>query len=151
MDLKNQKRLSASILKAGVSRVRFNPDRLQDISEALTKADIRSLIKDSAIFAAPKSNISSGRARKIASQKRKGRRKGSGSRKGSSGTRLPRKRLWVGRIRVQRMFIKNLKVKKLLDNNSYRQLYNMSKSGLFRSKRHIKLYIDEQKMVRKKR
>ena len=150
MDLKNQKRIAAKVLKSGRSRVYFDPERLSDISEALTKADIRSLVSDGAIRAKPVSSNSRGRARRIASQKRKGRRKGPGSRKGASGTRMPRKRLWVTRIRVQREFIKMLKEKKLLNPKSYRNLYNMAKSGLFRSKRHIKLYIDEQKLIEKK-
>lgn len=151
MDLKNQKRLAAELLKVGVSRVRMLPERLSDISEALTKADIRSLINDSAIYSAPSSSTSRGRIRKAASQRRKGRGKGPGSRKGKKGTRMPRKELWVARIRVQRDFIKMLKEKKLLDNKGHRQLYKMSKSGLFRSKRHIKLYIDEQKLIKKRK
>ncbi len=151
MDLKNQKRLAAQLLKIGKTRVRLDPARLEDIKEALTKADIRALINDEAIYVAPITGVSRGRARKVAAQKRKGRGKGSGSRKGKKGTRMPRKELWVKRIRVQRRFIKMLKGKKLLDNQGYRQLYKMSKSGLFRSKRHIKLYIDEQKMIRKRK
>ena len=39
-----QKRLAAQILKCGRNRVRFDPDRLEDIKEAITKTDIRSLI-----------------------------------------------------------------------------------------------------------
>ncbi len=151
MDLRNQKRLAAQLLDVGITRVRLDPARLDDIKEALTKADIRSLINDSAIYAAHMTGVSRGRARKTAIQKRKGRRKGPGSRKGKHGARVPRKQQWVRSIRVQRRFIKILKTRGLVSNKAYRKLYNMSKSGMFRSKRHIKLFIDEQKMIRKRR
>ena len=74
MNLKNQKRLSSRILKTGLSRVRFDPARLDDIKEALTKADIRSLVKDSAIYSSSQSSPSRYRIRKALAQKRKGRR-----------------------------------------------------------------------------
>ena len=91
MKLKNQKRISADLLKVGKTSVKFNPDRLSDIKEAITKLDLRGLIKDKAITAKKTGTVSKGRLRKRLIQKRKGRQKGLGRRKGKKTSRLSRK------------------------------------------------------------
>ncbi len=150
MDLKNQKRLAAQLLNVGINKVVFDNDKLDEIKEAITKADIRMLISNGIVWAKPKKGISRSRTRKRLAQKRKGRRQGSGSRKGKQTARLSRKSVWMNKIRVQRGFLRLLKDKRLLSNKTYRDLYKKAKSGLFRSKRHIKLYIEENKLFNKK-
>ena len=102
MELKLQKRLAAQILKCSPKKVRFDPERLQDIKETITKADIASLIKDKAIKKRDSKSTSKVRIRKRKQQKRKGRRKGFGSRKGRKTAKLSRKSSWINKIRVQR-------------------------------------------------
>ena len=70
MILKNQKRIAASVLKIGSKKVKFDPERLADIKEGITRADIRSLIIGKAIKAEHRRGISRSRARKIIIQKR---------------------------------------------------------------------------------
>ena len=149
MTLKNQKRISAQLLGAGVSRVWFDPNRLNEIKEAITKADIRALIRDLAIQAKPKTGISRFRARKRMLQKSKGRRKGAGSRKGKRSSRAPRKIGWIISIRAQRQLLRHLKEKKAITQATYRLMYKKTKSGLFRSIRHIKLYLEENNLLLK--
>jgi large subunit ribosomal protein L19e len=149
MKLKLQKRLAAELLKCSKKRISLDTARLDDIKEAITKADIRSLISEGTIKRKPAKNISRGRARKIATQKRKGRRKGLGKRKGKKTARLPKKEAWMDRIRTQRRFLKELKEKGIIPSLTYQQLYMKSKGGFFRSKRHIKLYIEEHDLVKK--
>ena len=149
MQLDNQKRLAAQVLKCSKKRVCFDQDRLEDIKEAITKADIRSLINDKTIKAKPVKGVSRARARKIAVQKRKGRRKGLGSRKGKKTARLPKKVAWMNKIRIQRNFIKEIRSKKIIAKSNYQTLYLKAKGGFFRSKRHIKLYIEEHNLVQK--
>ena len=149
MQLKIQKRLAAQILKCGQRRVLFDTDRLEDIKEAITKVDLSSLINDGAIKEKPMKKVSRGRARKTAEQKRKGRRKGAGSRKGKKTARLPKKLSWIHTIRIQRSFLNELKEKEIIPRATYRKLYMKSKSGFFRSKRHIKLYIEEHGLAKK--
>jgi large subunit ribosomal protein L19e len=151
MGVNVQKRLAGYILKTSRHNVRFDPQRLDDIKEAITKADIKSLIAEGAISVAHIQGTSKGSARKIKRQKRKGRQKGVGSRKGKAGARLPGKREWINRVRIQRGFLKELKDKKMLDSTTYNGLYLKVKGGFFRSKRHIKLYITEHKLVTEKK
>jgi len=150
MKLNLQKKLAAALLKCGKKKIVFDVSRLDDIKEAITKIDIRSLISEGAIKKKPSNATSKVRARKIALQKRKGRRKGLGKRKGKKTARLPKKEAWINRIRTQRAFLKELKEKKIITSLVYQQLYMKSKGGFFRSKRHIKLYIEEHKLSSKK-
>ncbi|MBU4086969.1 MAG: 50S ribosomal protein L19e [Nanoarchaeota archaeon] len=146
MQLKIQKRLAAQILKSSENNIWLDSNRLDEIKEAITKADIKSLIKDNAIKSRKIRGISRGRARKRNIQKSKGRRRGSGSLKGGKHSRLTQKEGWINHIRVQRAFLQNLRDKGVIDKSSYRDLYMKSKGGFFRSKRHIKIYMQEHKV-----
>ena len=143
MDLKVQKRLASQILNCSPDRVTFNEDRLDDIKQAITKRDLKLLIGDGAITKKAGNFTSRFRARKLAVQKRKGRRDGPGSRKGKSATRLKPKATWMAKVRVQRAFLILLLEKKIISKSAYRDLYLKSKGGYFRSKRHVKLYLEE--------
>ena len=138
-----QKRLAAQIMKCSPYRVIFDIDNLEDIKEAITKEDIKDLIKKKIIKKKPLKRTSRSRARKIHIQKTKGRRKGPGSKKGRASARLRPKLDWMRRIRVQRGLLKNLRTKNIIDTKMYRELYMKSKGGFFRSKRHMSLYIKE--------
>ncbi|MBS3165079.1 50S ribosomal protein L19e [Candidatus Woesearchaeota archaeon] len=141
-----QKRMAAELLSCGIYRVSFSDESLSEIREAITRESIRGLIAAGAISKKPIVGIARGRARAKAEQKHKGRQKGKGSRRGKRGARLPQKTAWAFRVRVQRAFLQELRDKKLVEPKVYRMLYLKSKGGYFRSKRHIKLYIDEQKL-----
>ena len=114
MKFTTQKRISAQLLKVGTKKVWFDPEKLTEIKEAITKSDIRSLIaaKSIKIKKAPLQSRSG--ARKITLQKRKGNQKGPGSRKGKKTARLSKKEAWMSKIRTQRKFIRELKEKKLV-------------------------------------
>ena len=146
MNLANQKRISAELMKVGETKVWFNPDRLTEIKEAITKNDLRNLIKNGAIQSRPELGTSRFRARKRLTQRRKGRQAGPGTRKGSSTARLSRKETWMLAVRGQRNFIKELKDKSLVEGKTYRNLYSKVKGGYFRNRRHIKLYLEENKL-----
>lgn len=145
MNLNTQKRIAQKALRVGMNRIHFDNTRLDEIKEAITTADIRSLIKDGAITAKPSQGNSRARARKIKIQKSKGRRQGQGSRKGAMYARLPKKDRWMSKIRAQRKFLKSIKGKKIVSREQFKDLVVKSSSGVFRSVRHIKLHIDKLK------
>lgn len=149
MKLKLQKRLAAQILKCSTKRIGFDPERLEDIKGAITKVDIHFLIKGKAIKRKPVKGVSKVRARKIREQKRKGRRRGFGSRKGKKTATLSRKSSWIQRIRALRKLLIELKNKKEISRNVYQNLYLKAKGGFFRSRRHILLYIKEHNLGKK--
>jgi len=149
MRLSSQRRLAAKVLKVGELRVQFDNSKLAEIKEAITKVDIKNLILKGLIKAKPIKGLSRYRSKKLKIQKRKGRRKGVGSREGTSNARMPRKRRWILKVRVQRGFIKLLKAKDKITNKTYRNLYQRIKGDYFRSKRHIKLYLEEHNLFKK--
>lgn len=147
MNLSTQRRMAASILKVGSGRVWFDSEELEDIDEAVTRADIRGLINDKVIQARQKKGTSRVRANFRMSQKAKGRQSGHGTRKGAKGARLPKKRRWISTIRPIRRTLAELRDSKKIDTPTYRKLYGMSKGGIFRSKAHLNTYIEEKKLI----
>ena len=95
MNLTTQKRLAASILKVGLNRVWIDPERIEEVSMAITRDGVKQLINDGAIKAKPQKGISSYRSKKIKEQKAKGKRKGRGSVKGAKKARTPKKKAWM--------------------------------------------------------
>ncbi len=151
MNLSNQKRVSADLLGVGKGKVWFDIDRLDDIKEAITKADLKKLIAEKAIQKRPDAGNSRVRARKRIIQRRKGRQKGKGSFKGKASAMLGRKEKWMILVRGLRSFISELKEKELIENKTYRELYLKIKGGFFRSKRHVKLYLNEHRLFLEKK
>ena len=149
MKLKIQRRLATEILKCSEKRILLDPGRLDEMKEAITKADIRGLISNKAIRRKPVKSISKVRARRRKEQRRKGRQKGFGSKKGKKTSRLKKKKAWINKVRIQRNFVKNLRNKKLISRKDYRNVCMKIKGGFFRSKRHIKLYLKEHNLVKK--
>ena len=92
MNLKPQKRMAAEILKCGENRVYFDPYLIEDISLAITREDIRNLIKQGVIQKKYKTGISKHRKYIRHQRKKKGRARGLGKRKGTKHARAPRKK-----------------------------------------------------------
>ncbi len=147
--LEVQRRLASQILKCGKHRIRFDPERLEDIKEAITKTDVRTLINNGIISKKRALNTSRFRAREKKEQKSLGKRKGFGSRKGKKTARLDLKRSWINNIRLQRSFLKSLRNKRIITTAIYHELYFKSKGGFFRSLRYLKLYANERGMLKK--
>jgi len=142
LNLKSQKRLASDILGAGESRVKIDPDRMEDVEMAITRAEIRRLIHEGAIWLEQKKGVSRGRVRLAQRQQRKGRRKGSGTRQGAAGARSPSKDSWIRRIRSIRRRLKELRDGRELSSGAYRRLYLMAKGGTFRNVSHLDQYIE---------
>ena len=142
-----QRRLAAQVMKCGTNRVRFDPEMLDEIKEAITKTDIRSLVNNGSITKRRLLNTSRFWIRKNKRQKTAGKQKGPGSRKGKKTARLKPKRTWINKIRLQRNFIKSLRESKLITSQIYHELYMKSKGGFFRSLRHLKIYTQEKGFI----
>jgi large subunit ribosomal protein L19e len=140
-DLRNQRRMAADLLKCGENRVWMDPDRLEEIAKAVTRGDINILINGGAIISKQTHGISNARKKYAQAQRKKGRRKGQGSRKGPKHARLPRKDQWIRTIRPIRAYLKELRDQKILDASKYRTYYKQAKGGTFRNKQHLKTHL----------
>ncbi len=140
-DLKNQRRMAADILKCGENRVWMNPDKLEDIEDCITRADIRTAIDSGLIKAKPKNGTSKARIRYVAGQKASGKRKGPGSRKGTANARVRDKERWMGTIRPIRAELKQLRADGKITPSVYRLYYRKAKGGMFKSRRHLRQHM----------
>lgn len=136
-----QKKLAAKILKVGVSRVWLDPEKTEDIRKAITRADIKNLIKKGVIKALPEKL-------KKPKEKRK-KRKGPGSRKGSKYAKVSRKRRWISTVRPLRRMLKELKANGEIDVQTYKRMYRWVKGGMFRSRRHLRVYLEQHELLKK--
>ena len=141
MNLKNQRRMAASLLKCGVNRVWIDPLRMEDVADAITRTDIQIQIDAGTIKAKQKKGISRGRTRYYRGQRKKGRGRGQGSRKGTSKARKPKKERWIQTIRPIRERLRELRDEGKIDVSIYRKFYLQAKGGAFKSKSHLESHL----------
>jgi len=151
MSLKAQKRMAAEILKCGENRVYFDPYLIDEIKMAITREDIRNLVKEGIIIKKYKKGNSKYRKNLLHERKKKGRARGIGKRKGTKGARFPKKKMWMNRIRPQRRELKKLRDRKLITTAVYRKLYKNAKGGMFTSVAQMNRHIKEKDLIRRGR
>ena len=149
MNLTNQRRLAASLLDVGINRVWINPENIEDVEGAITRDEIRKLIKDGTIKALVENGTSRGRARVLAQKKRTGRRIGMGTKKGKKFAEVSEKTRWMNRIRAIRRKLTDLRDQRVITVGTYRNLYMKAKGGEFRSLAELDRHINEQKLRRR--
>lgn len=149
MNLRTQRKLASKVLECGINRVWIDPERSDEVSMAITREEIRKLVKDKAIKAIPENSQSRGRARILSEKKKKGRRIGPGSKKGKKYSVVTRKNRWIHRIRAQRRKLKDLRDRRIISVNTYRILYRRAKGGIFRSVAELERYINDKNLRRR--
>lgn len=147
-DLRNQRRVASTLLKCGENRVWMDPDRIEEVAKAVTRNDIRILIKGGVIQSKKIQGISSGRKKLAVKQKEKGRRRGHGSRKGAKYARLSRKEKWINTIRPIRKYLRELKENQSITQSAYRKYYRKAKGGEFRSKHHLQTHLKSDGIIK---
>ena len=148
MDLKYQKRVAAELLKCGENRVWIDPNKAEDVADAITRADVRTLIASGTVAAKQKKGVSRGRANYRKAQKAKGRRSGQGSRKGKKHARKPSKEIWMQAIRPIRRRLKELRDDGRIDTGTYRKYYMQAKGGVFKSKSHLDSHLRSEGVIK---
>jgi large subunit ribosomal protein L19e len=148
--LKSQRRIAAQILKVGQNRVWIDPNRMEDAETAITREEIRKLIHEGVIKPLPIKGVSHARARILHKKKKKGRRRGIGSRSGAASAKISKKEAWMSRIRALRKRLRELKANKTITESAYRKLYKMASSGRFSSVGELERYLKAHELWRKR-
>ncbi len=148
MKLDSRKRMASDVMGIGKKRIWLDPEEVEEIDNAITKEDIRALIKQGIISEIPKTSISRGRIRKKMEKKKRGQRKRKGSRKGTANARYPAKKRHMDRIRSLRRKLSDLKENKKIDVTTYRKLYNLSGGGYFRDLDHLNAYMKDKEFIK---
>ena len=140
--ISGQRRLAAAVLGCGVNRVWFDPEKISDVQQAISREDIRNLIQEGAIGAHQKRGNSRGRARILMAKRSYGHCKGPGRRKGAAGSRTNSKDRWIQRIRAQRRVLRELRESGEIERTVYRRFYRRAAGGQFRTVSHMKAQIE---------
>jgi large subunit ribosomal protein L19e len=148
--LSSQRRLAAQILKVGQNRVWIDPQRMDDVETAITREEVKKLIHEKVITALPEKGVSRARAKTIQGKKRKGRRKGAGSKTGAGHAKISKKEAWMSRIRSLRKRLRELKATRVITETTYRKLYRVAGSGRFESVADLERYLKAQDLWRKR-
>ncbi|MEM1897805.1 MAG: 50S ribosomal protein L19e [Sulfolobales archaeon] len=141
VDLSTQKRLAAEVLGVGVSRIRVDPTKVEDVSGVITREGIRKLIKDGVIWVEYEKGNSRGRWKDRHEKRKAGHRRGQGKRKGAYSARTDEKLVWMSTIRKLRRYLKWLKEHEVIDTRVYRRAYVLAKGGAFKNLSDLKRYL----------
>jgi large subunit ribosomal protein L19e len=144
VNIAKKRELAARVLNVGANRVRFEPDRLEDITDSITRENIRSLVKSGAIWTVQPKGSSRGRAIKRRSVW-KVHGKGPGSKKGKKTARVGKKGVYVVKTRSMRYHLKVIKERKDISNDMYWYLYKRVNGGQVRSLAHLRELVKEAK------
>jgi large subunit ribosomal protein L19e len=150
MGASSVRKIAAGMLKCGESRIRMEMGK--EIEEALTRDDVRSLIRSGLVWKVQKKGTSKFRAKVSFRQKRKGRRTGAGSRKGTYNARSgPKKRRWIKSVRALRRLLRELKDNGQIEPKTYTQFYPRIKGGEFRNRKHLLFYLDDHDLLKQRK
>ncbi len=149
-NLSSQRRLAAQILKVGQNRVWIDPERMDDVEGAITREEVKKLIHEKIIVSLTEKGVSRSRAKAVREKKRAGRRKGAGSRTGSSRAKISKKEMWMSKIRCLRKRLRELKASRVITEHTYRKLYSIAGSGKFESVAELERYLKAHDLWRKR-
>ena len=144
INIRKKRELVARILGVGVNRVRFEPDKLEDVADSITRENLRALIKNGAIWTARRKGTSRYRA-KAKHLTRKKRGIGRGSKKGKKTARVGKKRLYITKIRGMRHHLKVLKDRNDINRETYWSLYKKANGGQVRTLAHLRELVKQSK------
>jgi len=146
MEARSQKRIASELMKCGTSRVRKSIN--EEVEEALTREDIRGLIQKGTISSVRKKGTSKFASKKRLEQKKKGRMRGPGRRKGTKGARKNDKTKWIEKVRPLRKLLSEMREGGQISREDYGDLYRKVKGGFFRNRKHILYYMKEQDKIK---
>jgi len=149
-NLTSQRRLASRILDVGQNRVWIDPARIEDVEGAITREEVRKLIHEKIIKCLPEKGVSRSRAKSVREKKRKGRRKGPGSRVGSGQAIITKKDAWMLKIRSLRKKLRALKASRVITETTYTQYYRMAGSGRFSSVADLERQLKARDLWRKR-
>jgi len=142
VNLRAKKRLAARVTGVGIHRIKFDSDHLDDIADAITRENIRSLITANTIQIKPFTGTSRGRAQNKKDQKNKRGAK-PGAKQGRKGARVGKKEIYVAKVRSLRRLLKIAKDRKDITNPEFWSLYKKVGGNTVRNKAHLRLLMEE--------
>lgn len=142
VNIRKKRELISRILGVGVNRVRFEPDKLEDVADSITRDNMRNLIRNGTIWTIKPRGTSRARAEaKLAVRRKHG--SGAGSKKGKKSARVGKKKFYIVRTRAMRRRLKVLKDRKDISSEKYWSTYKKINGGHVRSLAHLRDILKE--------
>ena len=133
MNLSKKKKLAMRTLGVGKDRIAFVESRLSDIKEAITKQDIRDLIKDGAII-----------IKEVGGRKADRKRSNRGPGNIRKITRVAKKD-YITITRKLRKHMAEMKKSGEMSKDAFKDIRKKIRNKVFRSKSHLREYLGEMK------
>ena len=128
----------------GINRIRFEPDKLDEVGDSITRENIRTLINNGTIWTVKPKGTSRARAKaKLIIRRKHG--TGLGSKKGKKTARTGKKELYVIKVRSMRYHLKVLKDRNDINRETYWSLYKKVNGGQVRSLAHLRDLVKQSK------
>jgi large subunit ribosomal protein L19e len=144
VNIRKKRELAARILGVGVNRIRFEPDKLDEVGDSITRENIRTLINNGTIWTVKPKGTSRARAKaKLIIHRKHG--TGLGSKKGKKTARTGKKELYVIKVRSMRYHLKVLKDRNDINRETYWSLYKKVNGGQVRSLAHLRDLVKQSK------
>ncbi len=129
MKLDKKKQLAANTLGVGKERIVFNPERLDEIREAITRRDFLDMLQSKSLFV----------REHVGRRTRKKRRKrGPGKVKKK---KVGRKRSYLLLTRKLRRYLTELLKQERLSKDEYQHFRKQIKARMFKSKSHLQSFL----------
>lgn len=142
VNLRAKKRLISRVTGAGIHRIHLKPDRLDDVTDAITRDNIRGLITAGYVTLRPIKGTSRGRAQyKLDQRNKRGTKQG--SKQGRKGARTKRKQTYVAKVRALRRLLKIAKERRDITNPEFWILYRKVGGNTVRNKAHLRQLIQD--------
>jgi large subunit ribosomal protein L19e len=144
VNIRKKRELAARILGVGVNRIRFEPDKLDEVGDSITRENIRTLINNGTIWTIKPKGTSRARAKaKLIIRRKHG--TGLGSKKGKKTARTGKKELYVIKVRSMRYHLKVLKDRNDVNRETYWSIYKKVNGGQVRSLAHLRDLVKQSK------
>lgn len=142
MTIRFAKRAASHILGRGLNSIRIKLEATDDAAKALTKDDIRNLIKKGSIYALKEKHNISQAGKDLRKARAGGRKRGTGRRRGTRKARVGR--TWEKKVRSQRRLLKELKNMDKVDTKTFNTFYRLVKGNAYTTKAQMLLHLKEE-------
>ncbi|MGD0729159.1 MAG: 50S ribosomal protein L19e [Candidatus Micrarchaeaceae archaeon] len=132
MSIKLTKRIASELTERGESAIRIKPEMIAEAKKAITREDVRLLIKNGSIYTTKLKHNLSAYSKVLKEKRKQGRRRGIGRRKGTLKARGTVE--YKKKIRGQRRVLAALKTEKIIANDRFKKYYALVKGGNFVNK-----------------
>ncbi|MCL4380886.1 MAG: 50S ribosomal protein L19e [Candidatus Marsarchaeota archaeon] len=140
MSNKLVRRIAAQVSNKGLNKIALKPTSMENIKNALTRDDVKKLIKDGDVIVKKDLRNISFHSKVLKRKRQEGRARGPGKKKGTKKARgfVDYKK----RIRGQRLILHELKQSSIIDNDLFKAFNKLVKGNVFQTKasllNHIK-------------